>query len=105
MPCRLDIGAYRDTVNALLRQVSELARAATDGANLRGAYLLGADLRDGGLAEADVTGADLRAANVGGADLTETLFLSQPQVDGMNGDGATKLPTGSVDTTTGGRRW
>ena len=91
----LDISAHRDAVNGVLRRASELARAATGGANLRGASLLGADLRDGRLSGADVTGADLRAADVSGADLRHTLFLSQAQIDAMNGDGATQLPPGA----------
>ncbi len=88
----LDIGAHRDAVNVVLRQASELVRAPTGGANLRGASLLGADLRAVNLRFADVTGADLRAANAAGVDLSETLFLSQSQVDAMNGDGETQLP-------------
>ncbi len=91
----LNIAAHRDEVNGVLRRASELARAPKRGANLRGASLLGADLRDGRLRGADVTGADLRAANVAGADLTQTLFLSQAQIDAMNGDGATRLPPGA----------
>jgi uncharacterized protein YjbI with pentapeptide repeats len=91
----LDISAHRDAVNGVLRRASELARAATGGANLRGASLLGADLRDGRLSGADVTGADLRAADVSGADLRHTLFLSQAQIDAMNGDGTTRLPPGA----------
>ena len=88
----LNVSAHRDEVNGVLRQASELARAPQCGANLRGASLIGADLRDGRLRGADVTGADLRAANVAGADLMQTLFLSQAQIDAMNGDGATRLP-------------
>ena len=90
--CALDIAAHRDTVNVVLRRASELARAPFKGANLRGASLLGADLRQANLRFADVTGADLRAANVAGADLREVLFLSQSQVDAMNGDHETQLP-------------
>ncbi|HEX4016682.1 MAG TPA: pentapeptide repeat-containing protein [Frankiaceae bacterium] len=88
----LDIAAHRDAVNGVLRGASELARTPEGGANLRGASLLGADLRGERLRLADVTGADMRAANVAGADLSQTLFLSQSQVDSMDGDGATRLP-------------
>jgi uncharacterized protein YjbI with pentapeptide repeats len=94
--CALDIAAHRDAVNVVLRRVSELARAPTGGANLRGASLLGADLRGASLRMADVTGADMRAANVAGADLSEVLFLSQSQVDAMNGDADTQLPAQRV---------
>ncbi len=109
----LNILAHRDDVNRVLRRASELARATCpdapahrgadlvgadlrgvdlDGADLRGASLLGADLRGASLRLADVTGADLRAADVGGADLSRTLFLSQAQVDAMNGNAQTRLP-------------
>jgi uncharacterized protein YjbI with pentapeptide repeats len=91
----LNISAHRDAVNDVLRRASELARAASKGANLRGASLLGADLRSASLRYADVTGADLRAADVRGVDLSETLFLTQAQIDTMHGDGATRLPPGT----------
>jgi uncharacterized protein YjbI with pentapeptide repeats len=91
--CALDVAAHRDVVNAVLRRASELARAPFKGANLRGASLLGADLRGANLRMADVTGADLRAANACGVDLRETLFLSQSQLEAMDGDAETRLPS------------
>jgi uncharacterized protein YjbI with pentapeptide repeats len=93
--CALDVTAQRAAVNPLLRRASELARTPFDGANLRGASLLGADLRGERLRMADVTGADMRAADVRGADLSETLFLSQAQIDSMTGDDSTRLPPGA----------
>jgi uncharacterized protein YjbI with pentapeptide repeats len=88
----LDMNAHRAAVNDVLRRASELARGPFNGADLRGASLLGADLRRANLRFADVTGADVRAADVRGADLSETLFLSQAQVDALNGDSGTRLP-------------
>jgi uncharacterized protein YjbI with pentapeptide repeats len=110
----LDVAAHRRDVNALLLRTSELARAAvrrpkndhraadlmgadlrnTDlrGANLRGAYLIGADLRSADLRMADLIGADFRDADLRGADLTESLFLTQSQLDAAKGDNDTKLP-------------
>ncbi len=110
----LDVGAHRDEVNVLLRQVSEAVRGdarhpAIDakrgdligaslrglsliGVNLRGARLLGADLRDCDLTRADVTGADLRASDVRGANLTEAIFLTPSQLDAAIGDERTRLP-------------
>jgi len=107
-----DVEAYRATVNVLLVQASELARAGAPGrdgrgadligaklrdadltnANLRGAYLIGADLRGADLTRADVTGADLRDADLRGADLGQTLFLLQSQLDSARGDPTTVLP-------------
>jgi uncharacterized protein YjbI with pentapeptide repeats len=62
------------------------------GANLRGAYLIAADLRGADLRTADLIGADLRDADLRGADLTDSLFLTQFQINGARGDAETKLP-------------
>lgn len=62
------------------------------GANLRGALLIAADLRDADLIGADLIGADLRDADLRGADLSESLFLTQPQVDAAKGDDRTRVP-------------
>jgi uncharacterized protein YjbI with pentapeptide repeats len=62
------------------------------GASLRGAYLIGADLRRADLRRADLIGADLRAADLSGADLTDSLFLTQSQLDAAKGDATTRLP-------------
>ncbi|HJP80198.1 MAG TPA: pentapeptide repeat-containing protein [Pseudonocardiaceae bacterium] len=109
----LDVDAHRQRVNTLLVRASDLARASVPkrkdrrgadligkdlrtadlrGASLRGAYLIGADLRGTHLSLADLTGADLRGANLAGTDLTETLFLTQAQLDAAHGDHATRLP-------------
>ncbi|MFW5418236.1 pentapeptide repeat-containing protein [Nocardiopsis sp. CNT-189] len=109
----LDTGAHRASVNALLLQASEAARAGVRrrrdhrgadlmgarlkgaglrGASLRGALLIGADLRGADLRLADVIGADLRGADVRGADLSTALFLIQSQLDAAEGDAATRIP-------------
>ncbi|MGH3902648.1 MAG: pentapeptide repeat-containing protein [Pseudonocardiaceae bacterium] len=110
----LDVAAHRQDVNALLLRASELVRAEaprrrTDrrgadliganlrgadlrGANLRGAYLIGADLRDADLRMADLIGVDLRGADLRGADLTESIFLTQSQLNAARGNLNTKLP-------------
>jgi uncharacterized protein YjbI with pentapeptide repeats len=108
----LDLGQHWQRANALLRRVSELARAGVQGpdhagadlagarlrgadltgASLRGATLIGADLRRAGLRMADLTGADLRDADLSGADLSESLFVTQAQLDAARGDTATRLP-------------
>lgn len=110
----LDVAGHRDRVNTLLLETSELARASVPGrrrnhrgadlmgaklagkdlrgANLRGAWLIGADLRGADLRVADVIGADLRGADLHGADLSDTLFLTQFQVNAARGDARTSLP-------------
>ncbi|MGW6130718.1 pentapeptide repeat-containing protein [Cellulomonas sp. NPDC055163] len=112
----LDVGPHRDAVAATLRRASALVRSAAGtrtadhrgaqllGADLRradlrgatfaGALLVGADLRGADLRLADLVGADLRGADLAGADLTETLFLTQSQVNAARGDAATRLPAG-----------
>lgn len=62
------------------------------GADLRGSLLIAADLRGADLRHADLLGADLRDTDLRGADLREALFLTQPQADAAQGDGATRLP-------------
>jgi uncharacterized protein YjbI with pentapeptide repeats len=110
----LDVAAHRRDVNALLLQTSELVRAGARrqhidrrgadligkdlsgadlrGANLRGAFLIGANLRGADLRLADLIGADFRAADISGADLTDSIFLTQSQLQAAKGDPATKLP-------------
>jgi uncharacterized protein YjbI with pentapeptide repeats len=108
----VDVAAHRGQVNALLVRASAMARAglpARDhrgadligarlagadlrGANLRGARLIGADLTGADLTLADVTGADLRDAGLRGADLTETIFLTQSQLESATGDARTRVP-------------
>ena len=97
----LDLHAYRDRVNPLLRRASEMARARIGGrrpdhsgaqligrrmrgadlrgASFRGALLIGADLRGADLRRADFTGADLRGTDLRGANLDGVLFLTASQ--------------------------
>jgi uncharacterized protein YjbI with pentapeptide repeats len=113
----LDMAAHQRDVNTLLLRASELARtgaraaggaegdlrgadltgkdlggANLGGANLRGARLIGASLRGADLRLADLTGADLRGADLGGADASQSIFLTQSQVDAAKGDPLTRLP-------------
>lgn len=118
-----DPAAHRAKVNELLLEVSERVRAEAlrqvksasgrrrnfgrgadligaklrgadlRGAYFRGAYLIAADLRGADLRGADMIGADLRDADVTGADLSQSLFLTQAQVNAAKGDAATKLPS------------
>jgi uncharacterized protein YjbI with pentapeptide repeats len=111
---QLEVGAHRRQVNAVLLRASELVRAEVRppgvdrrgadligkdlrgvsfrGANLRGAALIGADLRGADMTLADLTGADFRAADLRGADLTDSIFLSQSQLEAAKGDSHTRLP-------------
>ncbi len=113
-PGRFEVDIHRNSVAALLREVSALARApyaattfdrrgadlveadlrALDlrGADLRGAEMLGADLRGADLDLADLTGADIRAADLCGADLADALFVTGSQLESARGDRTTRIP-------------
>lgn len=80
------IGRGSDLIGANLR--GENLR----GANLRGALLIAADLRDSDMRLTDLIGADFRDADIRGADLTESIFLTQAQMNSAKGDRNTKLP-------------
>jgi uncharacterized protein YjbI with pentapeptide repeats len=117
----LDIAAHRRDVSALLLRTSELVRgeaphrkidrsgadliganlrgADLRGANLRGAYLIGADLRGADLRMADLIGADVRGADFRGADLSDSIFLTQSQLDAAKGDTDTTLPPSRIRPT------
>jgi len=118
----LDVEAHRDKVNSLLKNTSELTRnkilsgqkttlnrkktiagrvdffgadlrkANLRGADLRGAFLIAADLRGTDLSGADLIGADLRDADLRGANLTNSMFITQSQINTAKGDSNTKLP-------------
>ena len=62
------------------------------GTNLRGAYLIAADLRKADLRGADLIGADLRDADIRDTNLSETLFLTQSQINAAIGSESTILP-------------
>ncbi|HZG14822.1 MAG TPA: pentapeptide repeat-containing protein [Candidatus Bathyarchaeia archaeon] len=72
---------------------AKLKGADLRGANLRGAYLIAADLREADLRRADLIGADFRDADIRGADLTDSIFLTQAQINAAKGDASTKLPS------------
>lgn len=112
----LDVGALRGEVNELLLRASELVRARIPGrkrnhrgadlmgarlagadlrgASLRGALLVAADLSGADLRGADLIGADLRDADLSGADLTDSIFVTQAQLNAARGTAATRLPAG-----------
>lgn len=119
---QVDLDGHRELVKSLLLKVSELVRnechrklglqkntkkgifpgadlAGQDlkrtelrGANLRGACLIAADIKGKDLSGADLLGADLRDADIRRADLSNTIFLTQMQINAAAGDGSTKLP-------------
>lgn len=125
----LDLTAHRTKVNSLLSQTSDIIRSkylkdqtprskhlkvltkginffGADlrktnliGADLRGAYLIAANLKGCDLSGADLIGADLRDADLSGADLSNSIFLTQAQLNTAKGDSRTKLPTTLIRPT------
>jgi len=122
MLMELDMAEHRAEVNTLLKKTSEYVRTAARGGekiparrfktlggkldlmgadlkrtnligeNLRGAFLIAADLKGVDCRGADFIGADLRDADLRGADLTNSIFLTQAQINAAIGDTSTKLP-------------
>ena len=122
----LDLEAHRDDVNSLFKQTSELVRdkmlrgqrttlkrkktiagrldligadlrkTNLRGADLRGAFLIAANLSGADLNGADLIGADLRDADLRGANLTNSMFITQSQINAAKGDSNTKLPISLV---------
>ncbi len=123
---KLDLVEHRNKVNALLSKTSEFVRTKAHrvkkttlkrkktiagrlnfigsdlrkinltGEELRGAFLIAADLRDVDLSGADLIGADLRDADIRGANLTNSIFITQAQINVAKGDSNTRLPMSIV---------
>lgn len=54
--------------------------------------MIAADLKGADLRDADLIGADFRDTDLRGADLSESIFLTQGQINAAKGDDLTKLP-------------
>ncbi|MNJ46299.1 Pentapeptide repeats (8 copies) [compost metagenome] len=61
-------------------------------ADLRGCLLIAANLEGADLSGADFLGSDLRDTNLRGADLSQSIFLTQSQINVAQGNSRTKLP-------------
>ncbi|MGL4345533.1 MAG: pentapeptide repeat-containing protein [Cellulosilyticaceae bacterium] len=105
----LDITAYRERTNQLLKAVTKhIAKGPKaphknffgknfKASNLEGrdfsmAMMIAANLANCNLRGANFLGADLRDTNVCGADLSGSVFLTQMQLNATKGDHRTKLP-------------
>ena len=118
----LDVEQYRSGVNQVLKKVSKLVAEVASGssnnkktidyigknfkkANLAGkdlsmALLIAANLEGCNLYGTNFLGADLRDANIKNTDLSDSVFLTQMQVNAAIGNAKTKLPEGLTYPTT-----
>jgi Pentapeptide repeats (8 copies) len=117
----LDLTSIKVGVNALLLQTSEFLRKKVNngkntikgkkalgrtlnlmgadlrkrylrGINLSGAFLIAANLRGVDLSFTDLIGSDLRDADLSGANLSNSIFITQAQINSAKGDANTRLP-------------
>ncbi len=82
----LDVAAHRAYVNDLLLQTSELVKSEAihfQGKGKKRHKNIGRG--------ADLIGADFRDADISGADLTDSIFLTQAQLNATKGDIHTKI--------------
>lgn len=123
---KLDLVVHRNKVNKLLKKTSELARAKVRkgqksflkhkktiagrssligadfrktnlvGEDLSGALLIAANLSGVDLSGTDLIGADLRDTDIRGANLTNSIFITQIQINAAKGDSNTILPKSLV---------
>lgn len=70
----------------------DLSKYNLIGADFKGSLLIAANLRDSDLSYANFIGADLRDADISGADLTNSVFVTQIQINSAKGNSKTKLP-------------
>ncbi|MEG0265375.1 MAG: pentapeptide repeat-containing protein [Erysipelotrichaceae bacterium] len=106
-----DINQIREQVNLILRTISDNTRNQYKskfhskdyigkdfkkqkiyGVDFRGALLIAANLSDCELIGCDFIGADLRDTNIKGANLSQSIFLTQLQINEACGDEKTILP-------------
>lgn len=109
-----DISEYKKKVNSILKKVGESVQLAVRGKaeKVHLTYLLGKDLRNRNLRGQNFNmslliaanmkgcdlygtnflGADMRDTNIKNADLSQSIFLTQMQVNSAKGNHLTKLP-------------
>lgn len=105
----LDVAVHREDVNSLLQKTSDYVRAEVcDVLKISSRFtktlggrvdLIGADLKRINLRGANLRGAYLMAADLRGADLTNSIFLTQAQINTARGDNSTKLPSRHIRPT------
>lgn len=107
----IDITNYKMRADQVLKKVSDLVAADSadgtaqkdyfgknfKGANLDGrdfsmALMIAANLKACSLKKTNFLGADMRDANIKDTDLSDSIFLTQMQINGAQGNAKTQLP-------------
>lgn len=70
----------------------DLRKADLAGENLSGAYMIAANLTGVDLSGTDLLGADLRDADLSDTNLTNSIYITQGQINSAKGNKGTKLP-------------
>ena len=70
----------------------DLRKTELIGEDLSGSFLIAANLSGVDLSFTDLIGADLRDTNIRGADLSNSIYLTQAQINSAKGDYNTRLP-------------
>ncbi len=108
----LDIESYRKSVNTILKGINtsqpkkvdymgkNFKRANLDGKDFSMSFLIMANLEGCSLKGTNFLGADLRDTNIQNTDLSESIFLTQMQVNAARGNKATQLPKHLTKPTT-----
>lgn len=108
---QLDIEEYRLKVNEVLKQITSMIsvgapdkigskdcfgrnfkKANLDGRDFSMALMIAANLEGCSLQRTNFLGADMRDANLQNTDLSESIFLTQMQVNSAKGNSNTKIP-------------
>jgi len=109
---KIDLSEYRLKVNTVLKQISSAISSGTssdklsgityfgknfkkanlDGKNFSTSLMIAANFTGCSLKKTNFLGADIRDANLKDTDLSESIFLTQMQINSANGNKNTKLP-------------
>lgn len=106
----LDVEKYKIKVNQVLRKVSEMICVNPNGKQIKEfsgknfkkstldcrdfsmSFMIGANLEGCSLRGTNFLGADMRDTNIKNTDLSESIFLTQMQINSARGNSNTKLP-------------
>lgn len=89
---KLSYGKTKDTPKKIDYMGKNLSKKNLTGSDFSMTYLIAANLEGSNLYEANFLGADMRDANIRNTDLSNSIFLTQSQINSAIGNKHTKLP-------------